>query len=219
MRAAAILVAAVLALLIAAPPTVARVQMTVGAAPSKFTLRVSRGTAAVDAGVSEMAPATERKPRSAIGSVIEFAATAAVAVGLALVIETFVVKPYTIPSTSMVPTLIRGQRVLVNRLDTSPSLGEIVVFHPPSGAIAQPPVRRPRPGSRPPAACDRPTAQESTQTFIKRVVGLPGDRISIIDGHVIRNGVPENAPTRNRAVGDPTAPSPRPSPSPPATTS
>lgn len=151
-----------------------------------------------------MAPATERKPRSALGSVIELAATAAVAVGLALAIETFVVKPYTIPSTSMVPTLIRGQRVLVNRLDTSPSLGEIVVFHPPSGAIAQPPVcGDPGQGAGRPAACDRPTAQESTQTFIKRVVGLPGDRISIIDGHVIRNGVRENAPDAQPCGGGP----------------
>jgi signal peptidase I len=33
-----------------------------------------------------------------------------------------------------------------------------------------------------------PTPQESSQTFIKRVVGLPGDRIQILDGHVLRNG-------------------------------
>jgi signal peptidase I len=39
--------------------------------------------------------------------------------------------------------------------------------------------------------CDTPTTAESGQTFIKRVVAGPGDRIRISDGHVIRNGVPE----------------------------
>jgi len=40
------------------------------------------------------------------------------------------------------------------------------------------------------APCGVPTPQESTQTFIKRVVGMPGDKISIVGGHVIRNGRP-----------------------------
>jgi signal peptidase I len=47
-------------------------------------------------------------------------------------------------------------------------------------------------GSSHQQACDRPTPAESHQTpFIKRVVGLPGDRIQILDGHVVRNGVRE----------------------------
>ena len=37
-----------------------------------------------------------------------------------------------------------------------------------------------------------PWKQPSSQTFIKRVVGLPGDRISIVNGHVIRNGKRES---------------------------
>lgn len=41
--------------------------------------------------------------------------------------------------------------------------------------------------------CDRPTPQESQQTFVKRVVGLGGDRIAIRNGLVIRNGHPEPA--------------------------
>jgi signal peptidase I len=45
-----------------------------------------------------------------------------------------VVKPYRIPSLSMWPTLEDHQRILVNRLDTHPRLGAIVVFHPPVDA-------------------------------------------------------------------------------------
>ena len=96
----------------------------------------------------------------------------------------------------MVPTLEIGQRVLTNRLIDHPSVGDIVVFHPPKGA--DPPnagVRQSQPGRRRWARAGPATGrrqQESSQTFIKRVVGGPGDRISIVNGHVIRNGVREN---------------------------
>jgi signal peptidase I len=115
-----------------------------------------------------------------------------VAVALALLIQAFIVKPYRIPSPSMVPTLAIGQRVLTNRLAGDPSVGDIEVFHPPAGADSATPVcGDPNQGSGHSQACGTPTSQESTQTFIKRVVGGPGDRIQIINGHVIRNGVPE----------------------------
>jgi signal peptidase I len=142
-----------------------------------------------------MASTKEKKPRGAVGNLIELVVTVVVAIGLALLIQAFIVKPYRIPSPSMVPTLAIGQRVLANRLDTHPGLGDIVVFHPPAGANPNPAVCGNRDqGTFHAAACDTPTPQESTQTFIKRVVGLPGDRISIHDGHVIRNGVMEKAP-------------------------
>jgi signal peptidase I len=156
------------------------------------------------AGARVMTRAKEKKARTAIGTAIELAATVAVAVGLALSIQAFIVKPYKIPSSSMVPTLAVYQRVLVNRLDTGPSLGDIVVFHPPAGADPQQPVcGNPTQGTAQQAACDRPTAHESTQTFIKRVVGVPGDRISIVNGHVIRNGVQEKAPYAQPCGGGP----------------
>ena len=132
------------------------------------------------------------KAKSRVKSLIELVLTVVVAVGLALLIQAFVVKPYRIPSPSMVPTLAIGQRVLTNRLDTAPSVGDIVVFHPPHGADSSTPVcGSPNGGDGHPSACDVPTAAESTQTFIKRVVGVPGDRLSVVDGHVIRNGVRE----------------------------
>ena len=62
----------------------------------------------------------------------------AVALGLALGIQAFIVKPYRIPSSSMEPTLTIGQRVLVDRIGThfsNPHVGEIVVFHPPRAPI------------------------------------------------------------------------------------
>jgi signal peptidase I len=135
------------------------------------------------------------RKRSPLGSVIELVLTVAVAVGLAILIQAFIIKPYRIPSPSMVPTLIPGQRVLTNRLVSHPSLGDVVVFHPPHGADFDNPVcGDPNQGAGHPSACDTPTAQQSTQTFIKRVVGIPGDRISIRDGHVVRNGKLVNEP-------------------------
>jgi signal peptidase I len=127
-----------------------------------------------------------------VKGLIELVITVAVAVALALLIQAFIVKPYRIPSGSMIPTLEISQRVLTNRLDTSPSVGDIIVFHPPAGADPQPAVcGSPNQGTGHPQPCGRPTPNESSQTFIKRVVGLPGDRIKIINGHVYRNGVRE----------------------------
>lgn len=136
-----------------------------------------------------------KKKKSPLGSLVELVVTVAVAVGLALLIQAFVVKPYRIPSPSMVPTLAIGQRVLANRLDTHPKVGDVVVFHPPHGADPITPVcANANQGAGHPQACDSPTAAESSQTFIKRVIGAPGDRISIVGGHAYRNGVREKDP-------------------------
>jgi len=129
------------------------------------------------------------RQRTGRGSLLELAVIVAVAVGLALAIQAFVVKPYRIPSGSMLPTLRIGERVLVNRvghtLGRDPALGDVVVFHPPAGADTDRCGNRDR---HPGQACDRPTSGRSGVTYIKRVVGLPGDRIAIRGGHVIRNG-------------------------------
>jgi signal peptidase I len=125
-------------------------------------------------------------------ALLELILTIAVAIALALLIQAFIVKPYRIPSPSMVPTLAVGQRILANRLINHPSVGDIVVFHPPAGADPSPPTcGSPNQGDGHQQACDTPSPGESSQTFIKRVVGGPGDRISIRGGHVLRNGVPE----------------------------
>jgi signal peptidase I len=128
------------------------------------------------------------KQRSAGGSLVELVVIVAVALGLALGIQAFLVKPYRIPSESMVPTLEIGQRVLVNRIGhrfSDPKVGDIVVFHPPSGSESDTCGNRDNDEN---AACDRPTPGKSDVNFIKRVVAGPGDTIRIVNGHVIRNG-------------------------------
>jgi len=132
------------------------------------------------------------KRKSPLSTVVETVVTIAIAVGVAILIQAFVVKPYRIPSSSMEPTLNINQRVLVNRLVSKPSLGDIVVFHPPHGADPTVPVcGSSSEGNGHPQACAVHTVTESTQTYIKRVVGLPGDTLSIRNGHVYRDGKPE----------------------------
>ncbi len=131
--------------------------------------------------------------RTTIKGVVELVVTVAVAVGAALLLEAFVVKPYRIPSTSMVPTLVKGQRILVNRLSSHPGLGDVVVFHPPTGVDRDFGSQCGDPDQGPGGAqpCDGPTRRASGQTLVKRVVGLPGDTLRISRGDVYRNGVKE----------------------------
>ena len=134
--------------------------------------------------------------KSVASSALELVVIVATALGLALLIQAFIVKPYRIPSGSMLPTLHINQRVLVNRIGThftSPHVGDIIVFHPPKdySSCANPNEGENQSGQINARACDLAQSQSSSETFIKRVVGLPEDRISIRDGHVIRNGVPE----------------------------
>jgi len=129
-----------------------------------------------------------KSEKSAGGSILETVVIVAVAIGLALGIQAFLVKPYRIPSESMVPTLTIGQRVLVNRLGNNfgdPHVGDILVFHPPAGSESNTCGNAQKPDDQ---ACNKPTKDRADVNFIKRVVGEPGDRISIRGGHVFRNG-------------------------------
>jgi signal peptidase I len=140
--------------------------------------------------VRRKAKTSAKSSKSLLGSIVELVVIVAVALGLALTIQKFVVKPYRIPSGSMEPTLQIGQRVLVNRLAmdfSKPHVGEIAVFHPPEGAeqgLCGPVPHTVKPGSSP---CAEALAKEDTSVnFIKRVVAGPGDEIYIKEGHAYR---------------------------------
>ncbi|MFF7197647.1 signal peptidase I [Streptomyces sp. NPDC093221] len=107
-----------------------------------------------------------------------------IALVLALLIKTFLVQAFSIPSDSMQHTLERGDRVLVDKLTpwfgSKPSRGEVVVFHDPGGWL----------GENPPASGNAvtrgvqkglsfiglmPSAEE--KDLIKRVIGVGGDTV------------------------------------------
>lgn len=96
-------------------------------------------------------------------------ATCVVAVLLVFgVIRPFIIEEFIIPSGSMIPTLQEGDQVFVNKFIykfREPRRGEVIVFKAPEKLT-----------------------DEKGQTFIKRVIGLPGDVLSIRDGQLERNG-------------------------------
>src|SRR4051794_25479071 len=77
-------------------------------------------------------------PQRPLRSMLEMVVIVAAAVFFALTFQAFAVKPYRIPSGSMLPTLEPGQRILVDRFShltgSNPSVGDITVFTPPKGA-------------------------------------------------------------------------------------
>jgi signal peptidase I len=132
------------------------------------------------------------RPQNAIGAVLEIVVIVVAAIALALGIQALAVKPYQIPSGSMEPTLDIGQRILVNRLShhlgSDPSVGDVVVFHPPSSATASgPKCTVPHEEGQP---CPMNGTSEADDNFIKRVVAGPGDTLEIDNGIPIVNGKP-----------------------------
>jgi signal peptidase I len=129
------------------------------------------------------------RSKSVAGSIVELVVIIAVALGAALGIQAFIIKPYRIPSGSMEPTLAEGQRVLVNRIGMDfgrPHVGAIYVFHPPQGAEQSecgPTRRTVTPGG---AACSTSAPQKASVNFIKRIVAGPEDEIYVTGGHVFR---------------------------------
>ena len=120
-------------------------------------------------------------------SLLELILIVGVALALALGIQAFLVKPYRIPSESMEPTLDVGQRVLVSRFNyklSDPDRGDIVVFHPPVGASSN----ECGAGHPDTQVCPRPVPRKDSVNFIKRIVALPGDTVSVRDGYAVVNG-------------------------------
>jgi signal peptidase I len=89
---------------------------------------------------------------------------------------------YRVPSVSMEPTLKSGAIVAVR--GGVAGLGDIVIFHPPEGALQRECGPRPhtvKPGGE---ACSQPVPEEARVSFIKRIVAGPGEEIYVAEGHV-----------------------------------
>jgi signal peptidase I len=112
--------------------------------------------------------ATSKTPASRL--LLEAAILMAVAVGIAIVLRTFVVGTYLIPSGSMEPTLMINDRIMVDKLSYhlhGVHRGDIVVFKtPPAENCGGPPVA----------------------DLVKRVIGLPGETVSLASGQVYIDG-------------------------------
>jgi signal peptidase I len=145
--------------------------------------------------------ARTKRPKTITSSIVELVVIVLVALGLALGIQAWIVKPYKIPSGSMEPTLAIGQRVLVDRIGThfsKPQVGEITVFHPPEDAQQEQCGPVPHTVKLGGAACAEPLAKEASVNFIKRIVAGPGDEIYVKEGHVYRKAAGHSHFVRER---------------------
>jgi signal peptidase I len=110
------------------------------------------------------------KQGGALRTVLEIVVIVAAAFAIAMLVQAFLIKPFTIHQVSMEPTLIEGDRILINRLSyhfREPKNGDVIVFHSPV------------------------TAGED---LVKRVIAVGGDTVSVADGKLYVNGVVQNEP-------------------------
>ncbi|MFJ3580714.1 signal peptidase I [Streptomyces sp. NPDC090127] len=142
-----------------------------------------------------------------------------IALVLALVIKTFLVQAFSIPSDSMMNTLQRGDRVLVDKLTpwfgSEPERGEVVVFHDPGGWLEGEPTPDPNVLQEFLSFIGlMPSAEE--KDLIKRVIAVGGDTVSCKEGgKVVLNGktldetsyiYPGSSPCGDKAFGPLTVP-------------
>ncbi len=128
------------------------------------------GVAPGTAGGAVGAAKTDSRPRALWRRVGEAVLMVAVAFGLAMLVQAFVVKPYVVPTGSMIPTIQLNDRVLSDRITfhfREPRVGDIVVF------------RNPMSGGVP---------------LVKRVVAVGGQALEIRNGYLYLDGVRQEEP-------------------------
>lgn len=115
----------------------------------------------------------------------------AAALVIALVVTTFVAQAFVIPSGSMTPTLVKGDRIVVQKWSGSPERGDIVVFRDPGGWLDQP--DDPTPVVR---ALQVVGVSPEGGHLVKRVIGVAGDEVRCCDarGRTLVNGTPLDEP-------------------------
>jgi signal peptidase I len=116
------------------------------------------------------------------------------ALAIAVVIKTFLIQPFWIPSESMLPTIEVNDRVMVNKLAYKwgePERGDVVVFRDPREAQVEESV---------PEAVIRSVLEavgvrtRGRDDLIKRVIGLPGESIEVRANQILVNGTPLDEP-------------------------
>ena len=123
-------------------------------------------------------PPEPEKPRNRVRTTIEWLLVIGGALLVALLVRTFFIQAFWIPSDSMEPTLHKGDRVLVNKLSyrfNDVGRGDIIVFKRPEAARSSNP-------------------DDDIEDLIKRVVGLPGDVLKTVDGEIYVNDEPLSEP-------------------------
>ncbi|MHB8682649.1 MAG: signal peptidase I, partial [Acidimicrobiales bacterium] len=157
-----------------------------GRAPGSSPPTTAPGaTGATPPPASEVTTPARRRTRW----IVEWVIVLVVALLVALGVRAFVVQTFFIPSASMEPTLMIGDRILVDKLSYhlhDVHRGDIVVFGRP-------------PGER---------ASENIKDLVKRVIGLPGETISSANGEVEIDGKPLKEPwlPKGTELGQPIAP-------------
>ncbi|MBT2439862.1 signal peptidase I [Streptomyces sp. ISL-36] len=148
-----------------------------------------------DAGPSTE-PEDDRHEAAAVWSWRRTGAVGGVCVVFLLLLSHFVMQPFLIPSGSMEPTLQVGDRILVNKLayrfGDQPRRGDVVVFDGTGSFLQEPAEQNPVTGLLRGAAASLGLAEPAETDFVKRVVGVGGDRVVCCDGNgrLTVNGVP-----------------------------
>lgn len=119
-------------------------------------------------GASKAGGAPGRRRSRARRIAVEWLAVIVLALGIAVVLRTYVVQSFYIPSGSMEPTLMPGDRILVQKMGYHLARFDMVVFH-------RPPDMR---------------YEIKYKDLVKRIIGLPGDTISSANGEVYIDGKP-----------------------------